>query len=130
VGWLNHDTPVIEWTQPDAKLAAENLIQLGAKAIVFMPIGFVTENHETLLDVEHIIEALQRQYSDINYIQMECANDHPEFLHMAAHWADPHIEDLLSEEALAVNTQLGVEHHHHHHHDHDPDHSHHHHHHH
>ncbi|MDJ1168147.1 ferrochelatase [Roseofilum sp. BLCC_M154] len=130
VGWLNHDTPLIEWTQPDAKLAAENLIQLGAKAIVFMPIGFVTENHETLLDVEHIIEALQRQYSDINYIQMECANDHPEFLHMAAHWADPHIEDLLSEEALAVNTQLGVEHHHHHHHDHDPDRSHHHHHHH
>ncbi|MBP0012575.1 MAG: ferrochelatase [Roseofilum sp. SID2] len=126
VGWLNHDTPLIEWTQPDAKLAAENLIQLGAKAIVFMPIGFVTENHETLLDVEHIIEALQRQYSNITYIQMECANDHPEFLHMAAHWADPHIEDLLSEEALSVNTQLTVEHHHHHHH-HDRDHHHHHH---
>ncbi|MEO6862900.1 MAG: ferrochelatase, partial [Microcoleus sp.] len=46
VGWLNHDTPLIEWTQPDATLAAKNLIDLGATAIVFMPIGFATENHE------------------------------------------------------------------------------------
>ncbi|HEY9297704.1 MAG TPA: ferrochelatase, partial [Phormidium sp.] len=49
VGWLNHDTPLIEWTQPNATVAAQNLIELGAKAIVFMPIGFATENHETLL---------------------------------------------------------------------------------
>ncbi|PNK06720.1 ferrochelatase, partial [Cylindrospermopsis raciborskii] len=31
VGWLNHDTPLIEWTQPNATQAAKNLIQLGAK---------------------------------------------------------------------------------------------------
>jgi len=55
VGWLNHQTPLIEWTQPNADLAARNLLELGATAIVFMPIGFATENHETLLDVDHII---------------------------------------------------------------------------
>ena len=41
-------------------LAGKNLMDLGATALVFMPIGFATENHETLLDVEHIIEALRR----------------------------------------------------------------------
>ncbi|MGK7905131.1 MAG: ferrochelatase [Hormoscilla sp.] len=132
IGWLNHDTPLIEWTQPNVKLAAENLIQLGATAVVFMSIGFVTENHETLLDVDHIIHALQRKHSEVKYVQMECVNDDPEFLRMAAEWANPQIEALLSENALAVNRQLaaaGNGHHHHHHHDHDHHHHDHHHHH-
>lgn len=132
VGWLNHDTPLIEWTQPNAKLAAENLIQLGATAIVFMPIGFATENHETLLDVDHIIHSLQHKFSGVHFVQMECVNDHPEFLEMAADWAHPLIEALLSEQALAVNPQLAAIHateshqhrHHHHHHDHDNGHHH------
>ncbi|MGL5134213.1 MAG: ferrochelatase [Planktothrix sp.] len=131
VGWLNHDTPLIEWTQPNAKLAANNLIELGAKAVVFMPIGFATENHETLLDVEHIIEGLRRKYSDVKYVQMECVNDNPEFLKMAADWANPQIEALLNEMALAVNPSLVSVHshdEHHHSHDHDHDHGHHHHH--
>ncbi len=130
VGWLNHDTPLIEWTQPNAELAAKNLIELGAKAVVFMPIGFATENHETLLDVEHIISALKRKHSDITYVQMDCVNDHPKFLEMAADWANPLIEALLSETALAVNPGLAVahSHHDHHHHDHDHDNHHHHHH--
>jgi len=117
VGWLNHDTPLIEWTQPNATQAAKNLIELGAKAIVFMPIGFATENHETLLDVDHIIHALQRKHPDVNCVQMPCVNDHPEFLKMAAEWANSHIEALLSEQALSVNPQLAAEqaHHHHHH---------------
>lgn len=122
IGWLNHDTPLIEWTQPNVKLAAENLIQLGATAVVFMPIGFATENHETLLDVDHIVHALQHKHSEVKYVQMECVNDHPEFVRMAAEWANPQIEALLSENALAVNRQLaaaGNGHHHHHHHDHD-----------
>ncbi len=80
VGWLNHDTPLIEWTQPDAKTAAQNLIELGATAIIFMPIGFATENHETLLDVEHIIEGLRRKHPEVTYRQMPCVNDRSEFL--------------------------------------------------
>lgn len=135
VGWLNHDTPLIEWTQPNAELAAKNLIELGATAIVFMPIGFATENHETLLDVDHIIHALRRQRPDVTYRQLACVNDRPEFLQMAAEWAHPQIEALLSETALAVNPSLAATqtHHHHdhdhgHHHHHDHDHHHHHHH--
>ena len=108
VGWLNHQTPLIKWTQPNAELAAKNLIELGAKAVVFMPIGFATENHETLLDVEHIILGLRRKYSQVSYVQMSCVNDHPEFCQMVADWADDHIGDLLSSEALAVNPSLAA----------------------
>jgi ferrochelatase len=118
VGWLNHQTPLIEWTQPNAELAAKNLIELGAKAIVFMPIGFATENHETLLDVAHIIEALQRKHDDVTYVQMDCVNDDATFLQMAADWATPQIEALLEETALSVNPALAQPHAHHHHGDH------------
>ena len=117
VGWLNHDTPLIEWTQPNAEQAAQNLIELGAKAIVFMPIGFATENHETLLDVDHIIHALHHKHSDVTYIQMPCVNDHPEFLEMAAQWANPQIAALLSQ-AIIVNPQSAELHSHQHHHHH------------
>lgn len=131
VGWLNHDTPLIKWTQPNADLAARNLIDLGATALVFMPIGFATENHETLLDVEHIISNLRRRRPDVTYVQMPCVNDHPEFLAMAATWADKPIADLLEAEALAVNpslaaVQAAVVQGHHHGHDHGHDHGHHH----
>lgn len=121
VGWLNHDTPLIDWTQPNAEIAAKNLIELGATALVFMPIGFATENHETLLDVDHIIHGLRRQYPDVTYRQLACVNDRPEFLRMAAEWANLQIEALLSETALAVNPSLAAtqaHHHDHHHHDH------------
>jgi protoporphyrin/coproporphyrin ferrochelatase len=115
VGWLNHDTPLIEWTQPNAEQAAKNLIQLGAKAIIFMPIGFATENHETLLDVHHIIHALEKKHSNVDYVQMACVNDHPEFLAMAAEWANSQIAQLQNEQAVAINPQLALHHHHHHH---------------
>ena len=119
VGWLNHQTPLIDWTQPNATLAAENLIQLGAKAVVFMPIGFATENHETLLDVHHIIHDLEKRHSDVSYIQMPCVNEQPEFLKMVAEWANPLIEELLSDRAAVAGTPLVAaphSHHHHHHH--------------
>ncbi|ACK65781.1 ferrochelatase [Rippkaea orientalis PCC 8801] len=132
VGWLNHQTPMIKWTQPNAELAAKNLLDLGAKAVIFMPIGFATENHETLLDVEHIIHGLRQKRSDVTYIQMACVNEHPEFVKMAAEWANSHIADLLNEEALTVNPSLAMaslninhDHHHHHHHDHNGQHHHH-----
>jgi ferrochelatase len=127
VGWLNHQTPLIDWTQPNTELAAKNLIDLGATAIVMMPIGFATENHETLLDVHHIVHNLKKRSPHVTYVEMPCVNDHPDFLKMAADWANPQIEALLSEQALAVNPQQAVaqaSHHHHHHHDHDQHHHH------
>ena len=137
VGWLNHQTPMIKWTQPNAELAAKNLMELGATAIVFASIGFATENHETLLDVEHIVQHLQKKRPDVTFVQMPCVNDHPHFMQMAARWASPLIADLLAEESLVVNPSLAtvqaaqiaqahVHHHHDHHGRHHHGHSHHH----
>jgi ferrochelatase len=83
--------------------------------------------------VEHIIESLRGKHPEVTYRQLECVNDRPEFLQMAAEWADPQIEALLNESAIAVNPSLaatqarethddrhhhhhGDGHHHHHHH--------------
>ncbi|MEL6383600.1 MAG: ferrochelatase [Cyanobacteria bacterium J06626_18] len=108
IGWLNHDTPMIEWTQPNVTLAAKNLIDLGATSLVFMPIGFATENHETLLDVEHIIQTLRRKRPDVTYVQMPCVNEDPRFLKMAADWANFHIASLLEAEAIAVTPSMAA----------------------
>lgn len=128
IGWMNHDTPLIDWTQPNMQVAGQNIIDLGATALVMMPIGFATENHETLLDVEHIIHALRRKNPQVTYAQMDCVNDHPEFMQMVADWADVHIQALLESEPVTVNPALRVaeeQHHaHSHSHDHDGHHSH------
>ncbi|EFA69950.1 Ferrochelatase protein [Cylindrospermopsis raciborskii CS-505] len=79
-----------------------------------MPIGFATENHETLLDVHHIIHDLEKQYSGLDYVQMPCVNDHPQFLEMAAGWANTQISELMKEAGQEVNLQLSIHHHHHH----------------
>ncbi|MDJ0714107.1 MAG: ferrochelatase [Prochloraceae cyanobacterium] len=120
VGWLNHDTPLIEWTQPNVEVAAQNLIDLGAKAIVMMPIGFATENHETILDVHHIIHRVEFINRDVTFVQMPCVNDRTEFLKMAADWANPQIEALLSPEPVTPKAKApqGEHSHHHHHHHH------------
>ncbi|MGB3788570.1 MAG: ferrochelatase [Phormidesmis sp.] len=106
IGWMNHDTPLIDWTQPNMEVAGQNIIDLGATALVMMPIGFATENHETLLDVDHIIHGLRRKNPEVTYVQMDCVNDHPEFLQMVADWADSEIQALLEAAPLTVNPEL------------------------
>ena len=90
IGWMNHQTPG-QWTTPDVDLAAENLLTLGAKALVFVPIGFVTENHETMLDVAYSISKLR---SRAECLHVDCLNDDPGFLELCAGWLDPLIADL------------------------------------
>ncbi|MEL6900076.1 MAG: ferrochelatase [Cyanobacteria bacterium J06606_4] len=133
IGWMNHDTPLIDWTQPNMAVAGQNVIDLGATALVMMPIGFATENHETLLDVDHIIHSLRRKNPHVTYVQMDCVNDHPDFMQMVADWADTQIQALLEATPLAVdpslremNAEPAHSHSHHsHHHDHHGHHAHH-----
>ena len=96
IGWVNHDTPFINWSQPDLKQAAKSLITAGAQTILFKPLGWVTDNYETILDVEDAIQSLQRQYPTVTYTRLDCVNDDPDFLKIAAEWANPHIEAMLS----------------------------------
>jgi protoporphyrin/coproporphyrin ferrochelatase len=96
IGWINHDTPFIHWSEPSLKQAAASLIKSGAKVIVFKPIGWATENYETILDVDDVIQSLRQQYPTVTYTRLACVNDDPDFLKIAAEWADPHISAMLS----------------------------------
>jgi protoporphyrin/coproporphyrin ferrochelatase len=103
IGWINHDMPFIKWSQPNLEQAAKSLIGSGAQTIVFKPLGWVTENYETILDVEDAIESLQRQYPTVTYTRLECVNDDPDFLSIAVAWANPQIEAMLSGSKIATS---------------------------
>jgi ferrochelatase len=92
VGWMNHPTPG-RWTQPEMLQAARNLITLGARAIVFAPIGFVTDNHETLLDVGYTAHQLEKSHPEVEILRLPSLNDDPEFMRLAADWIAPLIDD-------------------------------------
>jgi len=96
IGWINHDTPFMNWSEPNLKQAAKSLIKAGAKTILFKPIGWATENFETILDVEDAIASLQRQYPTVTYKRLDCVNDDPDFLKIAAEWANLDIEAMYS----------------------------------
>ncbi|CAN1210136.1 Ferrochelatase [Tumidithrix helvetica PCC 7403] len=102
IGWVNHDIPFTKWSQPDLKQAAKSLINAGAQAILFKPLGWVTENFETLLDVEDAIQALRRQYPKVTYVRLECVNDDPDFLKIAVAWANPQIESMLTAQPILM----------------------------
>jgi ferrochelatase len=88
--WMNHPVPG-KWTTPDVDQAAKNLMTLGAKAIVFVPIGFVTENHETQLDIGYTIERIKDQ---VDTAHLPVLNADPELIEMGANWIRPLIDDL------------------------------------
>jgi ferrochelatase len=88
--WMNHPVPG-KWTTPDVDQAAKNLMTLGAKALVFAPIGFVTENHETQLDIGYTIDKVKDK---VECIHLPTLNDDPELLRMGADWIRPLIEEL------------------------------------
>ena len=92
LGWMNHPTPG-RWTQPTMLQAAKNLVTLGARVIVFAPIGFVTDNHETMLDVGYVAKKLGSTETMI----LPSLNDDAAFLEMAAQWVTPLIDELRGE---------------------------------
>jgi ferrochelatase len=88
--WMNHPVPG-KWTTPDVDQAAKNLITLGARAIAFAPIGFVTENHETQLDIGYTIDKVK---DDVECLHLPVLNDDADLLRMGAEWIHPLIEEL------------------------------------
>ncbi len=88
--WMNHPVPG-KWTTPDVDQAAKNMMTLGAKALVFVPVGFVTENHETQLDIGYTIDKVKDR---VECVHLPTLNDDPELLRMGADWIRPLIEEL------------------------------------
>jgi len=95
VGWMNHPTPG-RWTQPDMLQAARNLVTTGARAIVFVPIGFVTDNHETILDVGYTADRLAKLHPEVEILRLPSLNDDPQLMGLAADWIAPLIDDAAA----------------------------------
>jgi len=91
IGWMNHPVPG-RWTKPDMAAAAENLLSLGAQALVFAPVGFVTDNHETILDVDQVRRQVRGRAETI---RIDSLNDDERFLGLAAGWIAPLIDELV-----------------------------------
>ena len=88
--WMNHPVPG-KWTTPDVDQAAKNLMTLGAKALMMVPIGFVTENHETQLDIGYTIDKVK---DEVECHHLPTLNDDPELLRIGADWIKPLIDEL------------------------------------
>ena len=58
---------------------------------MFAPIGFVTDNHETILDIGYLRKALEGR---VETLSLTSLNDDPRFLKMAADWIAPLVEEL------------------------------------
>jgi ferrochelatase len=95
IGWMNHNTPG-KWTQPDMLQAARNLVTTGARALLFAPIGFVTDNHETILDVGYTLEKLRALHPEVPTQRISSLNDDPELMRMAAAWIAPLIDSAAA----------------------------------
>jgi ferrochelatase len=91
IGWMNHPVPG-RWTKPDMAAATENLLSLGARALAFAPIGFVTDNHETILDVDAIRRSVRGR---AEAIRIDALNDDDRFVELAAGWIAPLIDELV-----------------------------------
>lgn len=89
---MNHPVPG-KWTTPDVDRAATNLIGLGARALMFAPIGFVTENHETQLDIRYTIDKVTNQ---VEAVHLATLNENPDLLAMGAEWIHPLIDEMRS----------------------------------
>lgn len=95
VGWMNHPTPG-RWTQPDMLQAARNLVTTGARAIVYVPIGFVTDNHETILDVGYTADRLAKVHPNVEILRLPSLNDDQALMALAADWIAPLIDDAAT----------------------------------
>lgn len=85
-------SPRDHWLEPDALSSIRQIVNKGAKTLVFIPIGFVCENVEILydLDVEVDREAPKLGF---RYLRAGTVMDHPKFVTM--------LSDLIQEKFTA-----------------------------
>ncbi len=54
--------------------------------------------------MEDVIQSLHRQHPNVTYVRLNCVNDDPDFLKIAAEWANPQIESMLTTQLLLVES--------------------------
>jgi ferrochelatase len=72
-----------EWTEPEADDAVRVLVEEGWKKILVVPVGFVSDNVETLYDLDVVLRA-QIEDLGIEYRRSRAPNDSPLFIQALA----------------------------------------------
>jgi ferrochelatase len=81
-----------EWTGPEADDAARTLAAEGWKKILVVPIGFVSDNVETLYDLDIVLRA-QIEELGVEYRRAHAPNDSPQFIEALAGVVTDHLAD-------------------------------------
>ena len=80
------------WLEPDIEDAIKNLSSRGYKNLVIVPIGFVCDHMEVVLDLDIEAQSSAKE-SNINMVRAKTVGDHPAYISSMA--------ELIKEEILA-----------------------------
>jgi ferrochelatase len=87
------------WLEPDVLDAIRSLARQSAKAVVLVPIGFVSDHMEVKYDLDH--EARHRaEELGLNLVRAGTAGTHPRFVSMVRELVEERLRDSLERRAL------------------------------
>ena len=87
------------WLEPDGGLALQEIAQAGAKDVVVVPIGFISDHMEVLFDLDEEAQNIARQLG-LNMIRAATVGTHPRFVRM--------IRELVQERLSENPSRLSV----------------------
>ncbi|HUK42229.1 MAG TPA: ferrochelatase [Candidatus Acidoferrales bacterium] len=85
--------PTDPWLEPDISQAIRDLASKGIAEVIVAPIGFVCDHVEVLYDLD--IEAKRVATGlGLNFIRVNCLNDHPTFIRMMAEMIEERVTSV------------------------------------
>src|SRR3972149_7379845 len=94
LGFQSKGMIVGEWLQPTIDSILDKLSKDGKKYILIVPVGFVSDNIETLYDID-IIYKETAKFLGLIFHRTESLNDSPKFIESLAAIVREHLQQLM-----------------------------------
>lgn len=92
LGYQSRTGPV-KWIGPGTDELIRELGADGVKALLVVPLSFVSDHIETLYELDMLFAGLARQAGIVQYRRSEALNTHPQFIEALAQLVERHVED-------------------------------------
>ncbi len=92
------------WLEPDVTTQLTGLAEKGAKTVIFIPIGFLSDNAEVLYDLDIEAKAFAERLG-LCYRRASTVMDHPVFAAMLAELIQEHLEARPVKRGLSITSQ-------------------------
>jgi ferrochelatase len=79
LGWQSRGLRGGEWLEPDVEDVVHGLVTDGWRKLLIVPVGFVSDNVETLFDLDVTLRAVIQE-AGIPYLRSQAPNDEPSFI--------------------------------------------------